>query len=468
MTPPTILEVIHRFWRPWFRRDSDWVAWFVVLKAVFDIAMTPDELVIYTRHSGRQTPPQGGCTQVWLRMGRRAGKSLVMAAVAVYIAVFRDFSEHLVPGESALVQVLAGDRRQARAIFRYAVAMLSHVPELAGLVVRETDELIELSNGISIEITTSSARTVRGYTVCAALLDEIAHWTSATSTNPDSEVLVALEPSLEAMPGSVLFAASSPGSKRGVLYDTDRDNFGRDGPMLVWRATTMEMRPGFPERIITRALALDPQRAGAEWLAEYRSDLEQWLSRETVDSLIIPDRRVLPHQRRWSYKVYVDPSGGAADGFTLAVAHNEDGRGILDLLVERLPPFSPELVCAEYAGICREYGVGSVEGDRYGGQWVSERFSEHGITYNYTERTTSDMYREALPLFMGGKVELLDHTKLAVQLSTLERRVTRGAREFVSHPIGAHDDLATACCGALVAVAGQRDFIEMWKRLGGH
>jgi hypothetical protein len=53
-----------------------------------------------------------------------------------------------------------------------------------------------------------------------------------------------------------------------------------------------------------------------------------------------------------------------------------------------------------------------------------------------------------------------------VQLALLERRITRGSREYVSHPIGAHDDLATACCGALVAVAGQRDFIEIWTRLG--
>ena len=40
--------------------------------------------------------------------------------------------------------------------------------------------------GSSIEVHTASFRTVRGYTVCAALLDEIAFWRSEESANPDT------------------------------------------------------------------------------------------------------------------------------------------------------------------------------------------------------------------------------------------------------------------------------------------
>ena len=63
-------------------------------------------------------------------------------------------------------------------------------------------------------------------------------------------------------------------------------------------------------------------------------------------------------------------------------------------------------------------------GDKYGGQWVSERFSEHGVKYVPAELTTSDTYRECLPLFMANKAELLDHTRLAVQLALLGRMTT--------------------------------------------
>jgi hypothetical protein len=63
------------------------------------------------------------------------------------------------------------------------------------------------------------------------------------------------------------------------------------------------------------------------------------------------------------------------------------------------------------------------------------------------------MGRESL----SGRARLLDNATLRGQLASLERRVTAASREIVSHPqiASAHDDLATAACGALVA-AGDR------------
>ena len=128
------------------------------------------------KFTGRTEPRVGGYNEAWLVVGRRGGKSLMMATIAVYLAVFRDWSAYTVPGESALIQVLAVDRRQARIVYRYAKAMLTRVPVLKPLVAKEQDELLELNTGISIEITTNSFRSVRGYTVVAALLDEVAYW----------------------------------------------------------------------------------------------------------------------------------------------------------------------------------------------------------------------------------------------------------------------------------------------------
>jgi hypothetical protein len=62
----------------------------------------------------------------------------------------------------------------------------------------------------------------------------------------------------------------------------------------------------------------------------------------------------------------------------------------------------------------------------------------------------------ALPIFLAKRCRLVDSAALRQQLTSLERRVS-GVRETVSHPAvaSAHDDLATAVCGALV-VAGNR------------
>jgi hypothetical protein len=59
---------------------------------------------------------------------------------------------------------------------------------------------------------------VRGRTVAAALLDEVAFWRSEESANPDAEVLAALRPSMLTIPNSPLLAISTPYSRRGVVW----------------------------------------------------------------------------------------------------------------------------------------------------------------------------------------------------------------------------------------------------------
>jgi hypothetical protein len=50
---------------------------------------------------------------------------------------------------------------------------ICEVPALESLVERETQDVLNLSNNISIEISTSSFRLVRGYSCMAVLLDEV-------------------------------------------------------------------------------------------------------------------------------------------------------------------------------------------------------------------------------------------------------------------------------------------------------
>jgi hypothetical protein len=93
---------------------------------------------------------------------------------------------------------------------RYVSALLAGVPMLARMVERSSTESIELRNRVSIEVHTASFRTTRGYTVVAALCDEIAFWRSEESASPDTEILAALRPSMATVPGAMLLCASSP------------------------------------------------------------------------------------------------------------------------------------------------------------------------------------------------------------------------------------------------------------------
>ena len=49
---------------------------------------------------------------------------------------------------------------------------------LAPLIERQTTESIDLAGRITIEVHTANFRSIRGYTVVAALCDEITFWRS--------------------------------------------------------------------------------------------------------------------------------------------------------------------------------------------------------------------------------------------------------------------------------------------------
>ena len=207
----TIIEAMcdPNLWQPWFRDPADWRAWFAVLRALFGLPMDAEDLAIWRQFTGRtEPPPAGGFVEAWLVIGRRGGKSLVMALVAVFLACFRDWRAYSVPGESLLIQVLAADRRQAGIVFKYARALLQ-VPLLRDMIEAETAETIELRTGVSIEITTNSFRSIRGYTIVAALLDEVAYWRNDEAAQPDSETLIALRPAMSTVPGSILMGRAS-------------------------------------------------------------------------------------------------------------------------------------------------------------------------------------------------------------------------------------------------------------------
>ena len=354
------------------------------------------------------------------------------------------------PGERGTVMVIAADKKQARVIYRFAAALLREVPMLKAMISRDTAEAIDLKNGITIEILTASFRTVRGYTLIAALCDEIAFWRSDESANPDSEIIGAIRPAMATIPGAMLLCASSPYARRGALWTAFRKFFGKESPVLVWKADTRTMNPTVPQSIIDEAYENDPASAAAEYGAEFRTDVETFVSREVVEAAVVAGRFELQPVRGTHYVAFADPSGGSSDSMTLAICHREGERVVVDCLRERRSPFSPDGVVFDFVAVARSYAIASIRGDRYAGLWPRERFAVHGVEYVVAEKTKSELYRDLLPLLNSGRIELLDNPRVVSQLVGLERRTARGGRDSVDHPPGAHDDLINAVAGAVV------------------
>jgi hypothetical protein len=293
------------------------------------------------------------------------------AFVAVCLSALR--AHRLAPGERGTVLIIAADRRQARVIFNYAQALLESTPALSELIVRQTQNVIDLSTGVSIEIATASFRLTRGYSLIAVLLDELAFLRSDESANPDTEIVRAIRPGLVTVAGSMLVYISSPYAMKGELYRTYEKWFGRDGDVLVWQAASTVMNPRISQSIVDRAFNDDAAAAAAEWHARFRDDLASMFDPATLAAVIVPGRHELLPSAGCAYVGFVDMSGGRGDSAALAIAHRQaDGKAVLDLVREVHPPFDPSVAVASFVSELRRYNVSTIIGDRYAAEWPVE------------------------------------------------------------------------------------------------
>jgi hypothetical protein len=450
--PENIVETLDGPFSAWAGDPDDWWAWRVALKAMSGLPMDERELELFQRCTGRDVPSDRPCKEAWLIVGRRGRKSAMAAMMAVYQAVFVDWSDCRAPGETVRVLIVANTKDQAGLVRSYAEAVLRSRPGLEQLIIGNDTESITLKTGVEIKCVANSFRTIRGSTVVCAIFEEVAFWRSDESANPDKEILRAVTPSMMTVPRSVLIGISSPYAKRGLLYERYRDYYGRDdNRVLVWQAATEEMNARADPEEIARAYADDPEAAAAEYGARFRDDLSTFLDADLLAKIVRTSPRELEPDPRLSYHAFADPSGGRGDAFALAIGHvDQDGCRVVDVVRAKRAPFDPAVVVHEMAELLKSYQLRRVVGDAYSGEWVVSAFRAEGIAYRSAAKAKSAIYLDALPLFTQGRVELPDERPLLVELSALERRTTRNGRDSVDHGRGGRDDLANAVCGLLV------------------
>jgi hypothetical protein len=261
----------------------------------------------------------------------------------------------------------------------------------------------------------------------------------------------------------MLICLTSPYARRGESWKAFQKHYGReDSSVLFVKAATRVMNPEVPQGVVDAAYTDDPAHASAEFGAEFRTDIESFISHEAVAACVVPGRLELPPVLGRAYVAFVDPAGGSGgDSMTLAIAHRTPGRIVVDCLREERPPFSPDDVCGSFADTLRRYRVSMIHGDRYAGEWPRERLRKHGISYRIGEATKSELYQALLPNLNAGTIELLDHERCRKQVLALERRTARGGRDSIDHPSGGHDDVINAVAGVAYLLRGGREVISM-------
>jgi hypothetical protein len=435
--------------QPWFEGET-WDGWRAVLKAAYSLPMTGDE-VDFFRSIAERDPPKRRVRELWCIVGRRGGKDSVASVIAAHSAALFTEGHRLRPGERALVMCLAVDRDQAKIVLNYTKSYFEDVELLKGLLGKKpTATGFELTNSVDVVISTNSFRSVRGRPILCAILDETAFWRDETSATPDEETYKAIKPALASLPGSMIIGISSPYRKAGLLYKKFKEHYGREGDVLVIKAPTRTLNPLIDQAIIDEAMAEDPAAARAEWGAEFRDDIAGFVDATVIEAAVDYGVTVRPPRAGVRYRSGCDPSGGARDSFTAAIAHDEGNIAVLDCVVEIKAPFNPTSATEQIAETLKAYGLTQTVGDKYAAQWVVDAFAKCGIKYAHSERDRSSIYLDALPLFTSGRVRLLDNKRLVNQFASLERRTSSAGKDRVDHGPGGHDDVCNSAALALI------------------
>jgi hypothetical protein len=433
-----------------------WRNWRSLLIASRGEPLTAEERETFEELTSRPREPDEPADEFWAVVGRGGGKTAALSTAAAYYAGCIDHTGRAKAGQRLRLPVMAVSKEAAAEAFNYLKGIFTEFPFFAELVDGEpTASRITLTNTVDIMVTAASFRTVRGPTLVACLCDELAFWSIEGQANPDREILRAIRPGLARYgDGAPLLVLSSPYAKKGELWETFKKQFRPEGNprIVVVRAPTLTMHDTAAlRRQVERAYEEDPESAKAEWGAEFRDGVSDFVSTEVVDRCT--DRGVTEREPEDGvrYVAFIDPAGGSGkDSMTLAVAHSErDGSVILDLVVGIRPPFSPDASCAQFAATLRGYGVREVTGDNWGNEWPRELLRKHRIGYVKSEKTKATIYSEFLPVLNSGKVRLLDHEPMRRELLNLERRTAFGGKDSIDHPSNGHDDLINAAAGAI-------------------
>jgi hypothetical protein len=386
-----------------------------------------------------------------LRLGRRSGKGRMAAVVAVFEATV-NAPAHLaaVPsGERISIVVVATSQAQARIVHRYIRSFLE-APALAPLVVRDVEDEIELSSGISIVTLPCSGRSTRGQAVAVLVMDEAA-WFIDSDGSPlaAEEIWQALAPATAQFPAGRVLVLSTPRWSSGWFADLcTRAASGAFPDMRAWHATTAEMNPRIPSSFLAGERDKDPDAYRREYEAEFDSGIGAVFDADLLRAAVRPGPDVKPPRSDATYVVAVDPAF-TGDAFGLLVGHRDGDQVVVDLVRgwhgSRKTPVAIDPTLDEITAISEAYGRAAVVIDQFAAEAIRQGLADRGVTVlarPWSNETKIDAVAAVRRCLYAGALELPDHPTLLAELVGLEQHLLPSGRPRIAAAGGGHDDYA--------------------------
>jgi len=427
------------------------------LKAVYGLSLTGEEYKIFIKITGLKDYPLGReWEEASFILGRRSGKSDKIASnIALYEACVREHK--LSVGQVGVVMVVASEKkRQAKIVYKYIQDKLKRSPILRKMINNITLECISLTNGVEIQVYPCSIGRVRGVSLITFIGDECAHW-KVEGKDVDVDVLDSARPGLD-FDYSKMIKISTPYMMKGEIWQDYKQFYGKpNDDVLVFKGDTKLFNPTYSDRKLKRLKKRKPLTYRTEHEAFFRTDLSSMYDSLMIDRAVNYDRPLeLTPDEGVEYKCFVDVAGGGGkDSYSLAIAHLENEKVIVDLVRCRAPKFNPDEVTAQYCELLENYWIDFVVGDKFSGDWASNSFAKHGIKYERSEKTKSELYLEGESPFNTERVDIPDKELAITQLKNLIRKTRSGGKDSVDTDSGQPEDEANVIAGVIYLLTSE-------------
>jgi hypothetical protein len=215
--------------------------------------------------------------------------------------------------------------------------------------------------------------------------------------------------------------------------------------LLVWQASTATMTSRIPAAELERERLADPVYFRREYLAEFTSDLEQFIPAVDIESAI-GNWKELPPVKGNFHVMALDASGlTGGDKFTCGGGHSEKSGFVVDFM----RGWSREgvaHVCDEIASLAKMYGVTNIVADQYSFTFLAELLRQRGIGLEqlaFSARSKAEIYFDLKSYLAQGAFRLPRHEEMIRELRALESTRLSGGNYRIGAPKGMHDDYVT-------------------------
>ena len=402
--------------------------------------------------------------------GRRSGKTLISAVVAIYCAISNNWKPFLKKTPFATVLIMSHSREFSDEVLEVIRTLIEASHILSALVNKDkknTSSTMNLKvpwiiNGsqiqysrVQIKVAAASSKTTRGVAACAILCDEIAFWNLDESMKEtDAKIMKAVRPAMKQFREfGMLIKLSSPGIKQGVLYaEYKKDRAGELPPSYaVFKAPSWMMSPDdvMPGSEFKEEFDLDPDSFDQEYRGNFADSLSFFITPEYIDMAVVKKVSFMaPEGDQTKYTAAID-AAFKGDRFTLSVSAYVNGR--LKQYVSKgwegtkQKPVSAYEVAEFVRNICKQYNIDEVAADQYSFQPLKEIFNTYGVNlkeYTFTPAFKKKIYWNLKKLVHSQQADLLDNEIQTRELKELIVEQGQSGNIKIGHPAGGTDDFA--------------------------